>query len=52
MSNPADELTAESERLGLYDDPMPLRGGICPQHGEFNNFSGRCLACDRQQTTT
>lgn len=27
------------------DDPWPLRGGVCDQHGEFNNFSGRCLAC-------
>jgi hypothetical protein len=26
-------------------DPDPLRGGVCDEHGEFNNFSGRCLAC-------
>lgn len=26
-------------------DPWPLRGGTCEQHGEFNNFSGRCLTC-------
>lgn len=27
------------------EDPWPLRGGVCNEHGEFNNFSGRCLAC-------
>lgn len=27
------------------DDSMPLRGGTCATHGDFNNFSGRCLAC-------
>ena len=27
------------------EDPWPLRGGICEKHGEFNNFSGRCLTC-------
>lgn len=27
------------------DDTMPLRGGVCEKHGEYNNFSGRCLAC-------
>jgi hypothetical protein len=25
------------------DDPMPLRGGTCATHGDFNNLSGRCL---------
>lgn len=25
------------------DDPFPLRGGTCPTHGYYNNFSGRCL---------
>lgn len=29
----------------LADAPDPLRGGVCPEHGEFNNFSGRCLSC-------
>jgi len=24
---------------------MPLREGTCATHGEYNNFSGRCLAC-------
>lgn len=28
------------------DDPWPLRSGTCEIHGEFNNFSGRCLPCD------
>jgi hypothetical protein len=27
------------------DDPSPMRSGTCPTHGEFCNFSGRCLAC-------
>lgn len=27
------------------DDPFPLQEGTCDRHGEFNNFSGRCLAC-------
>ena len=31
--------------VGFDDDPYPLRGGVCDKHGEFNNFSGRCLAC-------
>ena len=30
-----------------HDDPWPLRGGVCERHGEFNNFSGCCLACIR-----
>mgnify|MGYP003443261402 CR=1 FL=1 len=28
------------------EDPLPLRGGTCDVHGGFNNFSGRCIACD------
>jgi hypothetical protein len=29
------------------DDPWPLRSGVCDRHGGFNNFSGRCLGCER-----
>lgn len=34
------------------DDPWPLRGGICRVHGEFNNFSGRCLTCQPTEAPT
>ena len=39
-------MTDNNPPPGVGDgDPAPLRGGVCEQHGEFNNFSGRCLTC-------
>jgi hypothetical protein len=34
----------------LDDDPFPLRSGTCEAHGEFCNFSGKCLTCDREES--
>lgn len=35
-------------KCGNVPDPLPLRGGVCQEHGDFNNFSGECLACRRE----